>query len=140
MLKCLFALFQMSEGGKRKAGQVETIDLSDSDSVLDESPSSSAKKPHHDSKDVVFLDSDSNDDQPKAVPAEVEESEPVKQDRLVKEFILITKTDSKVASYFLDQHNWQLEVRLLKLINFYYKIIFFFVYTKVIKPSTPFFY
>jgi UBA-like domain len=100
----------MSEGGKRKAGQVETIDLSDSDSVLEESPSSSAKKPHCDSKDVVFLDSDSNDDKPKVVLAE--ESEPVKQDRLVKEFILITKTDSKVASYFLEQHNWQLEVRI----------------------------
>lgn len=99
----------MSESSKRKAGLVETIDLSDSDSVQ-ESPSSYAKKPHRDSKDVVFLDSDSNDDQPKAVPAE--ESGPAKQDRLIKEFILITKTDSKVAGYFLEQHNWQLDVRI----------------------------
>jgi UBA-like domain len=101
----------MSECVKRKAERVETIDLSDSDSVLDESPSSSVKKPNRGSEDVVFLDSDSNDDKPKAVPAE--ESEPAKHDRLIKEFILITKTDSKVAGFFLDQHNWQLEVRIL---------------------------
>lgn len=103
----------MSESAKRKSrGRVETIDLSDSDSVQ-ESPSSATKKPHRDSDgEVVFLDSDSNDNvQPMATT--VEESEPAKQDRLVKEFILITKTDSKLANYFLEQHNWQLQVRLM---------------------------
>lgn len=104
----------MSESAKRKSrGRVETIDLSDSDSVQESPSSSTTKKPHRDSDgEVVFLDSDSNDDaQPKA--ATVEESEPAKQDRLVKEFILITKTDSKLANYFLEQHNWQLQVRLI---------------------------
>lgn len=31
--------------------------------------------------------------------------------RLIREFVLITKTDSKCATFFLENHEWKLQVR-----------------------------
>jgi len=101
-----------SEGMKRKADDdIETIDLSDSDSDIIVPLKSAPKKANLGPEDVVSLDSDEEINFEKK-DEDVEESEPEKHDRLVKEFILITKTDSSVANYFLEQHNWKLNVRI----------------------------
>ncbi|CAB3359841.1 Hypothetical predicted protein [Cloeon dipterum] len=102
---------------KRKAEDdvIETVELSDS-SDEEAQPVGPKKRDlkktasSDSGQNVVFLDSDNESggeetgkDEPGVLKVDT-------MNKLLKEFILITKSDSNIAQFFLSQHDWKLEV------------------------------
>ncbi|XP_059481838.1 tyrosyl-DNA phosphodiesterase 2-like [Neocloeon triangulifer] len=111
----------MGDAVKRKIDSIETVELGDSsdEEVQFERAESKSKRLNTGTaadgiiSDVLLLDSDDDLQSEK----KEDESEAQKCTRLVKEFILITKTDSKVAEFFLSQHDWKLEIAVNDFLN-----------------------
>lgn len=45
------------------------------------------------------------------------------RERLIKEFVLITKTDSNLAAYFLGEHDWNLQVIFIFSLSHYFVVL-----------------
>ncbi|XP_065344528.1 tyrosyl-DNA phosphodiesterase 2-like [Cloeon dipterum] len=102
---------------KRKAEDdvIETVELSDS-SEEEAQPVGPKKRDlkktasGDSGENVVFLDSDCESDGKETGKDEPGVLKVDTMNKLLKEFILITKSDSNIAQFFLSQHDWKLEV------------------------------